>query len=145
MGCDAEKFLNTKMQPRTANVQVPGLSDWFSADEDPVWKVRGITGQELGKARQAVSNRKDLTAILDKLIGGSSKEKADAAESALGINDDVPENVALRIHLVRYGSVDPVADEDLAVKICTCFPIEFEALWKKILELTGQGHEPGKA
>lgn len=145
MGFDADKFLNAKMQPRTADVPVPGLASWFGDGEKPVWKVRGITGQELGQARQAVSSRKDLAALIDKLIGGSSAEKAAATKNVLGMDEAVPEQTALRIHLIRIGSVEPEVDEDLAVKLCTCCPVEFQQIAKKILELTGQGHEPGKA
>ncbi len=145
MGFDAEKFLNAKMQPRTADVPVPGLSDWFGGDEAPAWRVRGITGQELGQAKQAVESRKDIAALVAGIIGGQSAAKADAARKIMNIDDTVPANVALRIHLVKLGSVDPVVDEDMAVKLCTCFPVEFEMIGKKILELTGQGHEPGKA
>jgi len=144
MGFDAEKFLNTKMQPRTADVPVPGLSDWFDGEDKPVWKVRGITGQELGQARQAVEKRKDIAALVAGIVGGQSKEKAEAARKLMDIDTAVPANVALNIHLVRAGSVDPVCDEDMAVKLCTCYPVEFQEISKKILTLTGQGHEPGK-
>jgi hypothetical protein len=145
MGFNAEKFLNAKMQPRTADVPVPGMASWFDGEEKPAWKVRGITGQELGQAKQAVENRKDIAALVAGIIGGQSAEKAEAARKIMNIDDTVPANVALRIHLVKLGSVDPVADEDLAVKLCTCYPVEFEMIGKKILELTGQGQEPGKA
>ena len=145
MGFDTEKFLNTKMQPRTSDVPVPGLSDWFSGDEKPVWKVRGITGQELGQAKQAVENRKDIAALVAGIVGGQPKEKAEAARKIMNIDDTVPANVALNIHLVKLGSVGPACDEDLAVKLCTCYPVEFQVIAKKILELTGQGQEPGKA
>jgi len=147
MGFDAERFLNTKMQPRTADVPVPGLSEWFSGSDDdkPVWKVRGISGQELGRAKQAVESRKDIAALVAKIVGGQSQEKAEAARQIMNIDDTVPSNVALNIHLVKIGSVDPVCNEDMAVKMCTCFPVEFQVIAKKILELTGQGQEPGKA
>jgi hypothetical protein len=145
MGFDAEKFLNTRLQPRTADVPVPGLADWFDGEDPPVWQVRGITGQELGQAKQAVESRKDIAALVAGILGGQSREKADAARKIMNLDDTVPAHVALRIHLVRLGSVAPESDEDLAVKLCTCFPVEFELIAKKILELTGQGQEPGKA
>jgi hypothetical protein len=145
MGFDADKFMNTKMLPRTADVPVPGLASWFGEGEKPVWKVRGITGQELGQAKQAVESRKDIAALVAGIVGGQSAEKAAAAKKIMNIDDSVPANVALNIHLVKLGSVDPEADEDLAVKLCTCCPVEFQQIAKKILELTGQGHEPGKA
>ena len=144
MGFDADKFMNTKMQPRTADVPVPGLASWFGEGKKPAWKVRGITGQELGQAKQAVENRKDIAALVAGIIGGQSKEKAEAARKIMNIDDAVPANVALNIHLVKLGSVNPAANEDLAVKLCTCYPVEFQIISKKILELTGQGHEPGK-
>lgn len=145
MGFDLEKFQNTKMLPRTSDVPVPGLASWFGKKDKPVFKVRGITGQELGQAKQAVATRKDLAALMDGIIGGTSKEKAESAKKILGMGEDVPEQVALRIHIVKTGSVDPDLDEEATVKLCTCFPVEFEVIGKKILELTGQGHEPGKA
>lgn len=145
MGFDAEKFMNTKMQPRTADVPVPGLASWFEGEDKPVWKVRGVSGQELGQAKQAVEQRKDIAALVSGIVGGQSAEKAEAAKKIMNIDDTVPANVALNIHLVKLGSVEPEADEDLAVKLCTCFPVEFQQISKKILELTGQGHEPGKA
>jgi len=145
MGFDAEKFLNTKMQPRTADVPVPGLASWFDGEDKPAWKVRGVSGQELGQAKQAVEQRKDIAALVSGIVGGQSAEKAAAAKKIMNIDDSVPSNVALNIHLVKLGSVEPAADEDLAVKMCTCFPVEFQQISKKILELTGQGYEPGKA
>jgi hypothetical protein len=145
MGFNAEKFLNAKMQPRTADVPVPGLAHWFPEGEKPIWKVKGISGQELGFAQQSVANRKDIPAIVAGLLGGNSKEKIDATKKALNIDDTIAANDALNIHLVRLGSVDPVIDEDLAVKLCTCHVIELREIAKKILTLTGQGYEPGKA
>jgi hypothetical protein len=143
---DLEKFRAAKLRPRTADVAVPGLKAWFDDGvEAPAWTVRGLTGQELGQARAAVAARKDLAALVDGILGGAGAEKADAVRKLFDLGEEVPPDVALRIHLLRLGSVAPACTEDDAVRVCTCFPIEFAQLTQKILELTGAGHEPGKA
>ena len=144
MGFNSDAFLTARLTPRTADVPVPGLADWFDPDSPAVWQVRGLTGQELGRAKQAVESRKDLAALVSGIVGGQSQEKAAAARKLMNIDDSVPANVALNIHLVALGSVSPVCCEDMAVLLCTAFPVEFQILARKILELTGQGHEPGK-
>jgi hypothetical protein len=145
MPFNASRFAATKLVPRTAKVAVPGLLDFFDPEDAQEWTVRGVTGQELGQAKAATAARKDLAALVDKLLGGQPGERAEAVRSLFGLNEEVPPDIALRIHLLRIGSVDPVVDEDLAVKLCTCFPIEFSLITQKILELTGAGYEPGKA
>jgi len=142
---DSAKFTSAKLNPRTASVAVPGLAEYFADGDKPEWVVRGLTGQELGQAKAAVSGRKDLVKLVDSLLGGQSDEKAKAVRDLFDLNEEVPPDVALRIHLVRLGSVTPEADEEVAVRLCTCFPIEFALISQKILELTGAGHEPGKA
>ena len=141
---DADAFLTAKLRPRTADVAVPGLREFFR-DSEPVWKVRGLTGQELGQAKAAVAARKDLAALIDGIVGGAGKERSEALRKILDLNEEVPPAVAMNIHVVRLGSADPAADEETAVKLCACFPIEFQIIANKILELTGAGHEPGKA
>lgn len=142
---DADRFTAAKLAPRTAVVPVPGLAAYFDGGEPAEWVVRGLTGQELGQAKAAVSARKDVAVLVDKLLGAQSAERADAVRRLFGLGDEVPADVALRIHLVRMASVAPACDEECAVKLCTCFPVEFGLISQKILELTGAGHEPGKA
>jgi hypothetical protein len=142
---DVDKFSSAKLVPRTAIVPVPGLAAFFGEGEPAEWAVRGLTGQELGQAKASVSARKDLGVLIDKLLGAQAGEKADAVRRLFGLGDEVPPDVALRIHLVRMGSTVPDCDEECAVKLCTCYPIEFALISQKILELTGAGHEPGKA
>lgn len=144
MPFDRDRFINTGMKPRMAVVAVSDMADFFAPD-NAEWTVRGLTGQELGQAKAAVAARKDIAALVSNLLAGQSAEKADAVKRLFDLGEDVPPDVALRIHLLRLGSVSPAADEETAVKICTCFPIEFAQLTQRILELTGQGHEPGKS
>ena len=142
---DVKAFMRTKYQSRIVEVPVPDLRDFFAEGADPVWKVRGLTGQELGRANEAVEKNRTVAAIVKGLAGQSEKEKIQAIQSLLGTGSGAPDDVAKRIELLTMGSVDPPCSQDLAVKLCEVFPVEFYQLTTKILELTGKGHEPGKS
>jgi len=143
-GFDTKKFLKTRFSPRTADVSVPDLKDYFPAGEKPVWKVRGLTGQEVGTARQASANRKDLGAIMDGLLGSAGEEKARAVREMMNLSGDIPEDVVKRIAYLTVGSVDPPGSEELSVFLCENFPVTFYDITNQILVLTGLGRMPGK-
>ena len=156
-----KKFLKTKFTPRTEDVPVPDMKEFFEDDDGekqppsspfikgeskpPVWKVRGLTGQELGRAAEASEKNKNMSAIIEALSGQASKEKAEALKNMLGVGSAmVPADIAKRIEHLVIGSVDPVCTPDLAVRICEVFPVEFYQITNKIMQLTGQGQMPGK-
>ena len=62
---DSKKFLKTKFTPRTADVPVPDLREFFSDGTPAVWKVRGLTGHELGRAAEAAERNKSVLAIIE--------------------------------------------------------------------------------
>jgi len=138
---DTKKFLKTKLKHRTEAVPVPDLKEFFDGEE-AVWIVRGLSGQEAGRAKEAAAKNKNLTAIIE-AISGTQKDKIQAIKDALGI-DKIPDNIAERIAHLEAGSVEPKCDTELALKLCEHFPIDFYNLTTKILTLTGQGSEPGK-
>jgi hypothetical protein len=144
MPFDTKQFLKTKFSPRTFAFPVPEMRAFFSAGEDPVWKVRGLTGHELGRAAEAADKHKTIVALLEGLTADSSKDKADAVKTLLGLGGDTPADIAKRLEHLAVGSVDPKCPQDLAVRICETFPVEFYQLTNKIYELTGQGQVPGK-
>lgn len=144
-GFDAKRFMKTKWQPRTEDVPVPGLKGFFPEGENPVWKVRGLTGQEIGQANEAPDNFKTMAAAVEALAGAQAmKEKVSAIRDLLGLGGKTPADVAKRLEHLVLGSVDPPCTLDLAVKLCEAFPIEFFELTNKILRLTGLGQMPGK-
>ncbi len=108
-----------------------------------IWKIRGLTGYELGLCNEASSRNKNVRAIIDGLASQIPSEIAQALKSFYG-RDEVPQDVAKRIEQLILGSVEPKVDVELATKLCKAFPIEFYILTNKINELTGKGHIPGK-
>ncbi len=143
MAFDEKKFLKTKFTPRTEEVPVPDLQPFFKEGAEAVWKIRGLTGQELGRANEAAARNKDIAAILEGLTGGG-KEKAQAVKDMLGLGGDTPQDVAKRIEFLVIGSVDPICSQSLAVKLCEAYPVEFFDLTNRITQLTGRGQLPGK-
>jgi len=143
-GFDTKKFLKTKFSTRTADVAVPALKAYFPDGAEPVWRVRGLTGQEVGTARQAAAGRKDLVSIMDGLLGQAGPEKATAIKDMLNLSGDIPEDVVKRITYLTLGSIDPPGSEELSVSLCENFPVEFYDITNQILSLTGLGKMPGK-
>ena len=141
---DNKKFLQTQFVPRETNVPVPDMKDFFPEDVKPVWTVRGLTGVELARTNEAVARNKDMAAILEGLISQSNQEKVASVKQLIGIDSKVPGDIAKRVEMLVIGSVNPVIDTEIAVKVCSVFPIEFYELTNKIVVLTGQGHVPGK-
>ena len=144
MSFDSKKFLKTKFAPRTEEVPVPDLASFFPEGAKPIWKVRGLTGHELGRAAEASDRNKTISAILEGLTAEAAKEKAEALKDLLGIGGKTPADIAKRLEHITIASMDPVCTRDLAVRICEVFPVEFYMITNKIMELTGRGQMPGK-
>ena len=144
MGFDAKKFMKTKFTPRTADVEVLDMRDFFPPGEPCVWKVRGLTGQELGSANESADRNKNLSAIIEALTSSAAKDKAEAVKELLGIGGTTTADISKRLEMIVAGSVSPICKPDLAVRVCEVFPIEFFQITNKILEMTGKGQMPGK-
>lgn len=137
----AKEFLAQQFKPREETVKVTDLADWF--DGEPVWRVRGLTGQELGKATMAAEKSREVKAILEGLSSKNSKKITEAVQNM--VDPDTPIDIAKRISMLTFGSVAPECSEQLALKLCKTFPVEFYSLTTKILELTGKGHTSGES
>lgn len=144
MPFDAKRFMKTKFTPRIAEVPVPDLHEFFKEGEKAIWKVRGLTGQELGAANEAADRNKNVAALLEALVSAEAKEKAQAVKDILGVGGKTPQDIAKRLEHLRLGSVDPHCPLDMAVRLCEAYPIEFFTLTNKVMELTGRGQLPGK-
>lgn len=144
MPFDSKKFLKTKFTPRIDEVPVPDLAAFFPDGAKPVWKVRGLTGQELGRANEAAERNKNVAAILEGIASGVAKEQTEAVKELLGVVGSTPQDIAKRLEILVLGSVDPPGALDLAVRLCETFPIEFFQITNRINQLTGQGQMPGK-
>ncbi|SEM75277.1 hypothetical protein SAMN04489760_14221 [Syntrophus gentianae] len=140
-GFDLRKFRNAKFEPRTEDVSVPDLKGFFEEGAEPLWKVRNLTGHELGKVNEAADRNKSVAAILEGLVSCSAEDKAEAVKRLVGLGDETPNDVARRLEMLALGSVDPQIDHETAVRLCTHFPIEFYSLTAIITKLTGFGSE----
>lgn len=140
---DAQRFVANPCAARTVDLAVPDLKPWFDADEDPVWVVRGLTGEEWARANEATDRTARLRAALDSLIGAGVARR-EAMATVLGTSDDLPDDLVKRYELMIFGSVAPTADRELAIKLFREFPVVGYQITTKILELTGMGADPGK-
>lgn len=143
MTFNTKKFMQEKFTPRTEDVPVPEMSEWF--DGDPVWTVRGLEGVELGLANVAAAKNKNIGAIVEMLQSAKVGPKIDGVSKVMDLaTGHTPEDIAKRYEHLMLASLDPVCDLELALKVCKVYPIEFLIITKKILELTGKGMMPGK-
>ncbi len=142
---DASKFIATQFIPREEVVKVPDLKDYFAEGDKLVWRVRGLTGYEYGKVEEVKQRNKQIGNIIEGIVSAGSKKQIEAIKQLVGNTSDATDDIAKRLELLVVGSVDPVCDLDLSIKLLTVFPIEFYLVTNKISELTGKGHIPGKA
>lgn len=144
---DIQQFLKASLKPREADIAVPALAAFFPDKVKPVWKVRGLTGAELGRANESSDSSQANIRTLVKALAGEG-DKAEEIRKTMGISDEeVPQDIARRIEMLVAGSVEPAIGEenrDVAVRLAEAFPTAFYELTNKILGLTGQGAELGK-
>jgi hypothetical protein len=144
MAFDIEAVKAEVFEDRIIEVRVPDLQPWFG-DSEPVWKVRGLTGDELGRVNEAVERHRAMGAIADGLVSPNERERAGAIRQLLGISDKTPAGVVRSLEVLVAGSVDPPCDMELAIKLKDNFPIEFQQIVNAILSATGKGRLPGKS
>ena len=142
MGFDVKRFMSAKFEDRLGEVKAPQLRTFFGEGEEPVFKVRGLTGEEIAHVRKAMKTAVDQEELVRQLMSQNARSKAGAIMEELGLaGDSVPEEYVRHIELIRRGSVDPdlMNDRDVIVKIGREGATTFWALGDKILSLTGLG------
>jgi hypothetical protein len=142
-GFNAGKFNSAVLAPRTQDVPVPDLAAWFD-DSDPVWRVRGLTANEIAKTRVAGEARRRESAFAAALATGSKSEIIAEVQHAIGRSDSVEPDLARRLEMLTLGSVDPLCPLDVAVRLAEHFPTVFYQLTDRILTLTGLGSDVEK-
>jgi len=141
------KFRKQEFIDRVESVDVPALRRWFDFDEDEEqddnapcsWQVRGLSGPEFASMMDVASKSRNLNTIIEAI--SNSKVKTEELKKVLGMGSDTPEDLAKRIEQLVLGSVDPVVDSSLAIKLASSFPIEFYIITNKITALTGMGRD----
>ena len=145
MGFDVNKFKNAQFIQRTEDVKVDMLKEFFEEKDKPIFTVRNLTGEELGRVNTAVQKNRNVAAILDGLLSNVAKEKIQAIKESIGSDEKVPDDIARRLEMIQMGTVEPVVTLDIAKKLCRNYPIEFYDITNTITKLTGLGSELGKA
>jgi hypothetical protein len=142
---DVAKFNATNFQDRIKSVSVPRLKAFFAPDKNGkspeiVWKVRGLTGLESARAKQAVDDSKNIETIIEAIGTKIKRDKIDAIKELAGVGEDnVPEDLVRRYSFLVQGSIEPECDQSMALKLAQNFPEEFYLITNTILQLTGQG------
>jgi hypothetical protein len=147
MDFDVNKFASTSFKRREEDVPVPDLREWFKGlkeGENPVWRVRGLTGEELARVNEASVRNRNKNAVIEALNSDKSEKVTDAIKELIGTSERVPDDLARRLEMLTIGSVAPECSHQVAVKLAEAFPVEFYELTTKITTLTGLGSEPGK-
>lgn len=138
MAFDAAAFDRAQLVPRTSKLPVPGLARWFTPGSDPVWTVRGLNAVELHHAAEASKSREVVGNIFRAV--GATDDQVKNLRVAIGIpSGEVPGEVVKRQEWLRMGSVDPVIDLSVAVKLSELYPAEFMLLTNEIMVISSQG------
>lgn len=146
MPFDIKKFKNTQFTHQIGEVPLPAVfNDFFDKKEKAVWKVRGLTGQEVGRAALAAQKNKNLAGMFEAANSDSYQKIIKMYKELAGTDDkNVPQQIAEAMEKIIIGSVEPKADIELVVLICTRSASAFYAINLKIKELTEGGMVPGK-
>ncbi len=148
MTFNAEAFMATRFEPRTRDFPVPQLKRWFDKGDKAVWKIRALSGAELGNADEASRQKGALESMLKALTSINSKDIQHEVEKLVGNTKEKPESIAKRMYHLHYGTVWPGPEEycpfEIVRKICDEFSLLFLALSTAVLELSGEGNIPQK-
>lgn len=147
MGFQAERFEQVTLAPRTREVPVPELADWFDGDGAPVFVVRGLTADELARAKDAHAMNLRKLGLLQALER-ENPDPAQVAEEARawiqGSAEDKHAQVAMRQEMLRCGVVEPALSEEIVAKLAVHFAMLIYRVSDAINDLTGRGSEAAK-
>lgn len=145
---DLAAFRKAKFQPREEDVPLAGLTaagfggyEGEGNDAQPVpvvFKVRGLTAEELARADQEADNSKLLVKVAERLAGSES-ERAQALMDGLGLGDGTPQALAKKLAHAQLAVVSPALKIQDVVRIADAYPMDFLELTNHIYNLTGQG------
>ncbi|MEW6505519.1 MAG: hypothetical protein AB1457_16295 [Chloroflexota bacterium] len=131
--------------PRTLEIEVPELVDIWGGEGTPLWKIRSLSGDEIGFANQQASEetQRRLKGLTEAIATGAGIGKA--IEELAGEPGKVSPEGLKRTYFLVFGSVDPKIDFDAATKLRrACYPV-FLRLTDQIIILSGRGYDLGKS
>ena len=146
MGLDLKKIKSAKFVDRTKGLPIPAemmkAAGWKKGVE---WMIKALPGEALYSVRASVDRNRNIEELVQKLVGGSVKEKVEAALGTLGLGDDLPDDYVRRLNILRLGTVDPEIDHEFAKFVALNFPTFFNEATDQIQVLTGQGRSLGES
>lgn len=145
---DLAAFRKAKFQPREQDVPLAGLTaggfGGYEGEGDQaqpvpvVFKVRGLTADELARAEQQADNAKLLVKVAEGLAG-SEAERSRALLEGLGLGDDTPKALAQKLAHVQMAVIEPTLKIQDVVRIADAYPTDFLEIYTHIYHLTGKG------
>jgi len=144
MSFDLKAFDKARFEPRTADVSVPELKEFFGEGDEPIWTVRNMTGPEMAKSEMAGREADRLKAVIEGITSNNTKDIADAVKGLVGGGDDMEPEFRKQLAKIVVASVDPKITKQQAVKLADVSPSAFYRIVAKINDLSGKGAELGK-
>jgi hypothetical protein len=153
MGFRAEHFARATLAPRTREVPVPELADWFDGETATerkaaaVFIVRGLSADEYALAKDAhlMNMRKlGLLKALEREDPDPNQIAEEARAAIRGSAEDKHAQIAFRQEMIRHGVVDPVLSEEAVAKLAAHFAMLIFRISDAINDLTGRGSEAAK-
>jgi hypothetical protein len=141
MSIDVKALQKQKFDKRTKVIPVPRLKDWTKNGGDPTWTIQSLGTKEIWKAEVAASeeSRNAVAQLSEALAGSDINEAAEQIKSLVGVSADIPQELAKRIFLLTFASIDPVCDLTTAGIIHEHFPTDFLNITQEILNISGLG------
>ncbi|MCP1496218.1 hypothetical protein J2Y86_000925 [Pseudomonas migulae] len=137
MGFDVTAFNKAKMENATAELHLPSLQQFFGEDK-PIWIVRGMTHTEICRMQETKHSDKLLNTAIA-AVAGSEEDKAKIIREFVGDTNGIHESTRRCIEQLVMCSVAPKIDRPIAVRLSQFYPTEFDALCRKIFQLTDDG------
>lgn len=146
MSFDVNRFVNARWIPRTEDYIVtnPTILAYFDKDDKAIYKLRGLSGVELGACNLAATMEPERLALIEAIAARNLKEIQEHLKNTVGIGDLSPIDMSKRLEYMLKGLVDPEPSFDLCKTWLIAFPVEFIDITHIILKLTGQGHVSGE-
>lgn len=143
MGFDTQGFQRAPWEHRTQEVPVPELAEFFTDGSPAVFKVRGLSADELYKIRFSVSRHLVIEGIAEGLAEASKSGATRAINEVLSTSQLHPATPRA-IETLIFGCVDPPCDLDMARLLMSKHGVVFMKLSDTIMTLAGLGGEVAK-
>lgn len=143
-GFDLDAFMSAQLSPREGQVDAAEAACFFAEGSEPVFIVRGLTGEEMYRVAQEQQSAGLRAAVAEAMAGQQRKEIVDALREAVGGGESLPDAMRIAISRLCHGAVEPRLDRDQAVRLFNVFPNVAVAAERKIVELSGLGPDVGK-